>query len=362
MRIAGAIIAGGAGTRMGGVEKLLMPFGARLMIDRVLDVAKPQVDVLALNVRDQSRNLYETWTAKGLDLIHDPYSSSIGPLGGVVAGLDWLTGLGEPFEWLATFPGDSPFLPRDMVARLFATARAAAAPAFAHDGERIQSLCALWPSRCLGELKNAIESGEVRSVQRALSQLQCVQVNFEDRGMFMNINTLEDLDCADLVATENSAILFEFEKDFVASLRCIPMAVRLKLDQSGIKLSLRQWSRFSREDRAELLNAPCGVPSEVADYRIKLIELVSVRASEIAKDIAVEASPAWRDAARVPGAVISYAESIGIKPPSPEQWSGLRPLERFALLKLTRDSHDNVNFKPAMNEFGLLHVSDQALL
>jgi hypothetical protein len=60
----------------------------------------------------------------------------------------------------------------------------------------------------------------------------------------------------------------------------------------------------------------------------------------------VEAAPAWRDAEKVPAAVVDYAASVGIKPPTPDQWSGLTLLERFALLKLTRDSHDNINFKP----------------
>ena len=44
----------------------------------------------------------------------------------------------------------------------------------------------------------------------------------------------------------NDTQLFAFESDFVATLRCVPMAVRFKLDRCGIKLSLRQWSRFSR--------------------------------------------------------------------------------------------------------------------
>ena len=51
--------------------------------------------------------------------------------------------------------------------------------------------------------------------------------------------------------------LFAFESDFVASLRCIPMAVRLKLDLCGIKLTLRQWSRFTRSDREALIAMPC---------------------------------------------------------------------------------------------------------
>ena len=65
----------------------------------------------------------------------------------------------------------------------------------------------------------------------------------------------------------NDNQLFAFEDDFVAALRCIPMAVRLKLDRSGIKLTLRQWSRFTRSDRQILLDAPCRTFEEISEYR-----------------------------------------------------------------------------------------------
>ena len=61
----------------------------------------------------------------------------------------------------------------------------------------------------------------------------------------------------------NDDHLFAFESDFVATLRCVPMAVRLKLDRCEIKLSLRQWSRFTPEDRRRLLAAPCRTPTDV---------------------------------------------------------------------------------------------------
>jgi hypothetical protein len=52
--------------------------------------------------------------------------------------------------------------------------------------------------------------------------------------------------------------------------------------------------------------------------------------------------------------VADYARRVGQTPPSDRQWSALTRLQRFALIKLTRDNHDNVNFIPAMMEFGLV--------
>lgn len=152
----------------------------------------------------------------------------------------------------------------------------------------------------------------------------------------------------------NDNQLFAFEDDFVASLRCIPMAVRLKLDRSGIKLTLRQWSRFTRDDRQALLDEPCRTNAEVASYRERLVELVALRAKEAAKPLAEPPAPIWECAMATPPAVASFARSVGVSPPSTRAWGELTELQRFALIKLTRDNHDNVNFVPAMREFGLV--------
>jgi hypothetical protein len=151
----------------------------------------------------------------------------------------------------------------------------------------------------------------------------------------------------------SDAQLFAFESDFVASLRCIPMAARLKLDLCGIKLTLRQWSRFTRSDREALIAMPCRSRAEVEAYRAEVVDLVVSRAGEAAKPLAERTWRHWERSDRIPIAVADYAMSLGLSAPSVSQWAALTPLQRFALIKLTRDNHDNVNFGPAMAEFGL---------
>ncbi|HEY3796997.1 MAG TPA: nitrate reductase associated protein [Caulobacteraceae bacterium] len=147
---------------------------------------------------------------------------------------------------------------------------------------------------------------------------------------------------------------FAFEADFVASLRCIPMSVRLKLDRAGIKLSLRQWSCFTRLDRQALVDAPCRSGPEIDRYAGRLVALVRDRAGETAKPLPEPVDPQWEGADRPPPAVVAFANGQGLAAPTPRQWAALSELQRFALVKLSRDNHDNVNFMPAMREFGLL--------
>jgi hypothetical protein len=151
----------------------------------------------------------------------------------------------------------------------------------------------------------------------------------------------------------NDTTLFAFEEDFVATLRCIPMAVRFKLDACGIKVSLRQWSRFSRDERRDLLMRPCAGAIETVDYREALTRLIRERTGDEAKPVPPDSTVPWDDAGATPTPIRAFAQTARVRAPSDTEWRDLTPLQRFVLLKLSRDNHDNINFVPALREFGL---------
>ena len=145
---------------------------------------------------------------------------------------------------------------------------------------------------------------------------------------------------------------FQFEADFVDSLRCIPMHVRLKLDTCGIKLKLAQWNHFSTAEREALVEKPCTTESEIKAYREFLQQLIQEH-NGTADEIPVEPHPAWMDATTIPLNLQEKAQEIGALV-TPQQWTALTPVQRFALIKLSRSNHENENFLPAMQEFHLL--------
>jgi len=151
----------------------------------------------------------------------------------------------------------------------------------------------------------------------------------------------------------NDVTLFAFESDFVATLRCIPMAVRFKLDSCGVKLTLRQWSRLSMDQRGVLLRQACASPPDVTAYREMLAAYVAARGAEPLRLLGEPAEAPSTARGPMPQAVAAFAVTVGARPPSPCEWSSLSVLQRFALIKLSRDNHDNVNFVPALREFGL---------
>ena len=146
---------------------------------------------------------------------------------------------------------------------------------------------------------------------------------------------------------------FQFEDDFVASLRCIPMIVRYKLDTCGVKLKLAHWNQFPQSERQILVEQPTTTPEEIQSYRHLLQQLAEKYTDIPLKDLPVEENPAWLDTEKIPETVEQKATETGVKL-TLDQWQNLTPLQRFALIKLSRPSHENHNFIPAIKEFNLL--------
>lgn len=145
---------------------------------------------------------------------------------------------------------------------------------------------------------------------------------------------------------------FAFEADFVESLRCIPMQVRLKLDTCGIKLKLPQWHRFSPEERQTLVELPCETEADVQAYRALLQSLVLHYTDEPATELSIDPTPPWNSMTAVPESVQVKAQEAGTAI-ALAQWTALSPEQRFALFKLSRSGHENHNFPRALEEFHL---------
>ncbi|HKP98265.1 MAG TPA: nitrate reductase associated protein [Fibrobacteria bacterium] len=148
------------------------------------------------------------------------------------------------------------------------------------------------------------------------------------------------------------AAFFGFESDFVDSLRCIPMAVRLRLDVSGVKLKLNEWSKLGQAERLRLVQAPFASAESVRAYAEDLSALVEKVCGARPSMLAELPDPVWENAGTVPAQVVAQAHAVGLDLP-PAAWASLSPLQRFALTKLSRAGHENRNFVPAMQEFGL---------
>ena len=149
---------------------------------------------------------------------------------------------------------------------------------------------------------------------------------------------------------------FEFEADFVDYWRYIPMQVRYKLDTCGIKLKLAEWNQMNQESRQNLAILPCDTDGQIHDYRHYIQELVLQLTGKPVAELPIETHPAWMDNTAIPSSIHAKAHEIGVIITT-EDWASLTSLQRFALIKLSRPSHENKNFLPALQEFKLLPKS-----
>ena len=190
---AGLILAGGLSRRMGGGVKGMLPVGGAPMIARIAQILEPQCQVVALNGKGDF----------GLPQIPDTMPGHLGPLAGVLAGLQWLAVVHPDIDWLLAVPSDAPFLPHDLVDRLHAARlETGAACACAASGGRTHHVVALWHAGQRDALAGALDAGE-RKVARFLAALRPAIAAWPDRPRdpFFNVNTAADLAAAEAIAS-----------------------------------------------------------------------------------------------------------------------------------------------------------------
>ncbi len=146
---------------------------------------------------------------------------------------------------------------------------------------------------------------------------------------------------------------FKFEAEFVASLRCIPMQVRYKLDTCGIKLKLQHWHTFSTIQRQKTIDLPCTTSEEIEYYRENLRSQVFQNLNTYPSDLPIDPNPAWMQTDIIPVSVLQHAQELNIAI-AITKWQNLSPLQRFALIKLSTSDHEDNNFLPALQEFRLI--------
>ena len=186
--ITGVILAGGLARRMGGVDKGLQSLDGRPLVQWVLDRLAPQVHSVLINA---NRNLLR-YGEFGHPVLPDRIPDFAGPLAGLHVGLSCAT---TPL--VATVPCDSPFLPRDLIARLREALQAGNAEiAVVRTGDWLQRAFCLTRREILPKLDAFLESGE-RRAGLWHAGLKVAEVAFDDEAeAFANINTPEELeDC-----------------------------------------------------------------------------------------------------------------------------------------------------------------------
>jgi molybdenum cofactor guanylyltransferase len=195
----GVVLAGGLARRMGGGDKPLREIGGRTILARVIERLAPQCECLILNANGDP----ERFASFGLPVIADGVKDHPGPLAGILAALDWAAANRPNAAWILSAPGDCPFLPRDLVARLRQALIAEDAElAVAASRGRSHPVIGLWSIALRGALRQALVVEGVRKVGHWTARRRAAIVTWpiESLDPFFNANTIDDLAEAERLA------------------------------------------------------------------------------------------------------------------------------------------------------------------
>lgn len=182
------ILAGGGGRRMSGADKGALLLGGRRLVDLVVERLASQVDHIIISGRDDY--------GLGFDVVADRADGPVGPAAGLWAAAQWVTENIPEAQGFITVPVDGPFLPRDLVSRLFESGSCA----IAVDENGEHPTFAYWRIPQLLEVL-ARYAGEGVALHHVARECHAVRVSFPHDHVLMNINTSQDLKRAEAIAS-----------------------------------------------------------------------------------------------------------------------------------------------------------------
>ena len=184
-KISAVILAGGQGQRMDGRDKGLLVVKGKPLVAWLIERIQPQVDEIFISANRH----HEQYAAFGYPVLQDTLTGFAGPLAGLGTALRAAT---NPL--ILCVPCDTPLLPTNLVARLYAGLIIGNRPiAVAQTGAQIHHAVMLCQRELSAHLEKFLASGE-RKVAYWQAQLQTSFVDFYETEAFMNINTPAEMD------------------------------------------------------------------------------------------------------------------------------------------------------------------------
>lgn len=195
----GLVLAGGLARRMGGGDKGLIKIGQQTILERTLERLKPQCSGVVINANGDPQRFRFT----GLPVVPDTVPDFAGPLAGILAGLDWAARNAPDAEYVLSAPGDCPFLPRELHARLSAAlANEGKQLACAKSGEWRHPVVGLWPVALRDDLRRALVDEHLHKMEVWTARHGIAIAEWDDTPVdpFFNVNTPEDAARANEIA------------------------------------------------------------------------------------------------------------------------------------------------------------------
>ena len=192
--IAVVIMIGGKSSRLGGGIKSLIKINNKKIFDIILERIQPQIDKIIdnSNIEDTEISKYK------FPIIKDVKQGYLGPLAGIHAGMQWLNKNKPKVDWLLTLPGDTPFIPLNLVSCFEEKINQDSKIILAKSNDKIHPIIGAWHTSLLTSLNEHLESGTRKILEWANNHpLEFLEFNEKSYDPFFNINTQIDINKAE---------------------------------------------------------------------------------------------------------------------------------------------------------------------
>ena len=190
--ILGTVLAGGKSQRFG-EDKSQVKLGGKLLVDYILsEIIDEFNEVLVV-----SNNLIDFKQSEKISLIKD-FKKDLGPLGGVLTAMKWVKDNNKDYQWISTFPVDTPFFKNEILKDFFKKINMKEGKLFFINSNNTRhNIFGLWSLDLMDKLEEDLDKGE-RKVEVWANSIGVKNINmkFENKDPFFNINTKEDLEKA----------------------------------------------------------------------------------------------------------------------------------------------------------------------
>ncbi len=189
--VCAVIMTGGKSSRMGGGIKSFKKFNNKMIFDRIYTILNNQIKNIIINTNTKEKYFKKYNRA----IINDKIRGHLGPLAGIHASLNWINTNMSKVNWLISVPGDTPFIPNNLVDKLYLKAKLNKKQiVIAKSNNNIHPVIGIWNIKLLESLESNLLSGERKIIVWAKNHELDFEEFFEENyDPFFNINYEKDL-------------------------------------------------------------------------------------------------------------------------------------------------------------------------
>ena len=187
--ILGVVLAGGKSQRFG-EDKCQVKLGDKLLIDYILSEILDEFKEVLLISNNKIKYNY----SNKISLVEDT-KMGLGPLGGILTAMKWIKENNRSYKWISTFPSDTPFFKKQILNNFLEKIKDNEGKLFfINSNDTRHNIFGLWSIDLLERLEKDLDNGE-RKVEMWANKIgvKSINMNFENKDPFFNINTKEDL-------------------------------------------------------------------------------------------------------------------------------------------------------------------------